>query len=83
MKEIHLAEYNNILKSLNYDTCSIFKINTKQFKDDCSFFMYAKNYFPLDPPISGKVHWDAFSDSLFEGLTLEKSNSIYIFFACK
>lgn len=44
--------------------------------DAQSFFIEAKRTFPLDPPISGKVHWDAFSDSLWGGLDACKSSKI-------
>jgi hypothetical protein len=36
--------------------------------DAPEFFAQAKNEYPLDPKISGDVHWDAFSDSLWGGL---------------
>jgi hypothetical protein len=32
------------------------------------WFNQAKDAFPLDPPISGRVNWDAFADSLWGGL---------------
>lgn len=44
--------------------------------DARSFFIEAKRTFPLDPPISGKVHWDVFSDSLWGGLDACKSSKI-------
>lgn len=41
-----------------------------------SFFREAKQAFPLDPLISGNVHWDAFADSLWGGLDASKSSKI-------
>jgi hypothetical protein len=37
-------------------------------KDAQHFFILAKAAFPFNPAISGRVHWDAFADSLWGGL---------------
>jgi len=40
------------------------------------FFAQAKKRFPLDPPISGAVHWDAFADSISGGLDANPKSRI-------
>jgi hypothetical protein len=46
----------------------IFELNGKEIYDAKSFFIAAKLVLPMDPPLSGKVNWDAFSDSLWYGI---------------
>lgn len=36
--------------------------------DSSEFFRAAKEQLPLDPPLSGKINWDAFKDSIYGGL---------------
>lgn len=40
------------------------------------FFSEAREKFPLDPLLSGRVHWDAFVDSIAGGLDASPSSKI-------
>jgi hypothetical protein len=44
-----------------------------------SFFRAVIRALPLDPPLSGKVHWDALADSLFYGLIEGPAKNIQIY----
>jgi hypothetical protein len=44
--------------------------------DTSGFFSLVKSAFPLDPPISGRIHWDAFDDSLWGGLDEVESGKV-------
>ncbi len=48
--------------------CERFVIEGANIVDQCSFIDAMKATFPMDPPLVGNDHWDAFSDSLFGGL---------------
>lgn len=43
------------------------------------FFLHVRDDLPMAPPISGQVHWDAFSDSLWGGLDETGDERIAIF----
>ena len=45
-------------------------------RNAAEFFEAVKSSFPLDPPISGRVNWDAFSDSLWSGLETCQSDRV-------
>lgn len=55
-----------LCESMQNDSFTVFSLGLAS--DAPSFFAQAKKVFPLDPPISGRVHWDALSDSLWGGL---------------
>lgn len=63
-----------ICKSMESEGFTVFLVETAS--DAQSFFTQAKKAFPLDPPISGRVHWDAFSDSLWGGLDACKESRV-------
>lgn len=60
-----LPELYNVLA--NYE-CRIFELDGNVISDAESFFASIIATLPLDPPLSGKVNWDAFSDSLWYGM---------------
>jgi len=51
------------LKTRGFAVHAIGKVTNSE-----DLFNQAKEAFPLDPPISGRVNWDAFADSLWGGL---------------
>jgi len=59
---------NMLLTDLSKQGYKIIEIDGKDIFDSKAFFNKVKDILPFDPPISGKVNWDAFSDSLWEGL---------------
>jgi hypothetical protein len=46
----------------------LLEIDGAEVRDARSFFAQAKRTLPLDPPLEGTVNWDAFSDSLWQGI---------------
>lgn len=63
-------EYQELSLSLKEAGYEILEINGQAIDSAATFLAQAKENLPLDPPlISKEMHWDAFSDSLFEGIT--------------
>ena len=46
----------------------VFELDGQNVRDAQSFFDESLKLFPFDPPLSGRLHWDAFQDSLWGGL---------------
>jgi RNAse (barnase) inhibitor barstar len=66
------GELKSILETNKFQ---VFEIGGLDVNNQESFFRSIVNKLPLDPPLSGKVHYDAFTDSLWGGLSeLEVSN---------
>lgn len=63
--EVYLSELKDNLHQQGY---FIYEINGKEIIDAQSFFLEIKTKLPQDPALSGKVHWDAFIDSVWAGL---------------
>ena len=53
---------------LSQNSFRIFELDEHDIKDAQSFFIRSVSLFPQDPPLSGRVNWDAFLDSLRGGL---------------
>ncbi len=63
------AQSLNALKSmLQMMAYKVFEIDGSRIEDAQTFFQIAKKVLPLDPPISGRVNWDALSDSMWGGV---------------
>jgi hypothetical protein len=62
----------NSLQRLEHELRShkycIYELNGHDIQDAHSFFHKIKEILPLDPPLSGNVHWDAFRDSVRGGI---------------
>jgi hypothetical protein len=58
----------NVRQFLNRNGFHIFELNGQNVADAQSFFSTVISSFPQDPPLSGRVNWDAFLDSLWGGL---------------
>jgi len=73
-------EQINLIDKLNELDVTCFVINGTNISDTDSFYAEAANILPLDPPLTGiKRNWDAFTDSLWEGLAnLECSKVVII-----
>lgn len=65
---INEKDLDELLLSLSKQGYKVLEIDGKNIFDAKSFFKNVKDTLPFDPPISGRVHWDAFSDSLWEGI---------------
>jgi hypothetical protein len=63
-------------RELERDGFAVFRIGP--VKDAVAFFAEVKKNLPLDPPISGRVHWDALCDSLWYGLDALGKSSVAI-----
>lgn len=59
---------DELLLNLSEQGYEVLKIDGENIYDAKTFFRTVKEILPFDPPISGKVNWDAFSDSLWEGI---------------
>jgi hypothetical protein len=65
-------ELKSILETNQFQ---LFEIGGLEVNCQESFFRSIVDRLPLDPPLSGNVHYDAFTDSLWGGLSeLEVSN---------
>ncbi len=62
-----LDALETVLREMDY---KVFEIDGSRIEDAQTFFQIAKNILPLDPPTSGRVNWDALSDSVGGGLDL-------------
>lgn len=65
VSEADMAELKALLDREHF---ALLEIDGTEVRDARSFFVQARKALPLDPPLSGAVNWDAFSDSLWEGL---------------
>jgi hypothetical protein len=62
----------------------IFVIDGDSISDAESFFSQIVSVLPLDPPLSGKVNWDAFRDSLWFGVDgLEETSVAIMWINCE
>jgi Barstar (barnase inhibitor) len=53
---------------LHEEGFKVYELDGRSIEDGDSFFAAIQDSLPFDPPISGRVHWDALSDSLWGGL---------------
>lgn len=66
LRQISSDNIDNAIADLESDGFRLFIIGKVHSSQE--FFKQAKTAFPLDPAISGNIHWDAFADSLWGGL---------------
>jgi hypothetical protein len=61
---------SKLIEILNDENFYIIKLNGQRIYNEVTFFKEIVNQsLPLDPPLSGNVHYDAFNDSLWGGLS--------------
>lgn len=84
MKESNIISYFDIddfesvtkqIKDMGY---KIYYIDGKKANTIKKLFIWIKDTFPLDPPLSGKVNLDAFVDSLWVGLDSQDYEKVSI-----
>lgn len=75
LKKSELGKLISELKKMEY---FILLIDGSDIKDAKAFFSKVKNELPFDPPITGSIHYDAFSDSLWEGIVNLKKEKVAI-----
>ncbi len=84
MKELNTISYFDIddfeivisqIQDMGY---KIYYINGKETTTIEELFLWIKNEFPLDPPLSGNVNFDAFVDSLWGGLDNKNDEKVAI-----
>lgn len=84
MKESNIISYFDIgdfeivtkqIKDMGY---KIYYIDGKKANTIEKLFVWIKDTFPLDPPLSGKVNLDAFVDSLWGGLDNQDHEKVSI-----
>ncbi|REJ97818.1 MAG: hypothetical protein DWQ34_00990 [Planctomycetota bacterium] len=66
LRKVSCTDVNSHCDELESQGFQLFSIEKPA--DAADFFLQVKAKYPLDPEISGKVHWDAFADSLWGGL---------------
>lgn len=59
---------NGLLIDLSKQGYKVMEIDGRDIFDSKTFFNEVKDTLPFDPPIGRMVNWDAFSDSLWEGI---------------
>lgn len=62
------ADLSELKTLLDREHFTVLEIDGSEVRDARSFFIQATTALPLEPPLSGVVNWDAFSDSLWQGL---------------
>ena len=63
---IEANEHDQMIENLR--DAGFFVIEFDGGESAAAFFEEVKDKLPLDPPLSGRVNWNAFSDSLWSGL---------------
>lgn len=66
LKQVDCAVAKALIRDYKSNGFTVYSIS--KAIDSEQFFRHARVEFPLDPPISGNVHWDAFADSIWGGL---------------
>lgn len=70
IRAINKLSESKLIEILNDENFYIIKLNGQEVYNEVTFFKEIVNQsIPLDPPLSGKVHYDAFNDSLWGGLS--------------
>jgi hypothetical protein len=65
---IKQEDYELMVDTLQKQNFTILTMNGQDIYDESSFFTIVEDALPLDPPLNGMVNWDAFADSLWEGV---------------
>lgn len=73
-----INDYEIMTSEMQDKGYKMFYINGKEICTIKKFFSYIKDIFPLDPPLSGSVNFDAFIDSLWSGLDNQEADKIAI-----
>jgi hypothetical protein len=76
IRKLRTSQLDDVLLQLRNDMFVVHRID--DVTDAKSFFAFAKNNLPLDPPLSGRVNWDAFSDSLWNGIDETQNHKVAI-----
>lgn len=76
LKQLSIPEILNKVQTKNGR--KIYYLNGLYIKDDNDFFKEVILKLPCNPPLSGKINWNALSDSLFFGLIYSKHNNIFV-----
>lgn len=73
-------EQNKLVNYINELDAACFVLDGSHIHDTDSFYLEALSVLPLDPPLKGTSrNWDAFSDSLWEGLAnLGRTDAVII-----
>ncbi|MAT38747.1 MAG: hypothetical protein CL946_04005 [Ectothiorhodospiraceae bacterium] len=66
LREMPIEAVEQLCRELTSQGYSVFEVGKPT--DERDFLQQARLKYPLDPPISGNVHWDAFADSIWGGL---------------
>ncbi len=79
ISSIYIKDYEKIYSKLSKNNYSIFILNNNNEIDTIeSFFLWVKNTLPQDPPLSGKVNFDALVDSIWGGIDSQTKEKIVI-----
>jgi hypothetical protein len=70
IRTINESSEGKLISILEKEGFNIINLNGSNILDEKSFFKEIVNQrIPLNPPLSGKVHYDAFHDSMWGGLS--------------
>ncbi|CRK84587.1 barstar family protein [Neobacillus massiliamazoniensis] len=76
IRTVNRLSVNKLIEILNVEKFYIIRLNGSNILDEITFFKgIVSQKIPLDPPLSGNVNYDSFTDSLWggiEGLHSEK-----------
>lgn len=75
---ISMADAGPLLKWLSKHGALSIRVPGESIHDAASFFSAAVDCLPLDPPLGGGVHPDAFIDSLWEGIAKLRTSTVAI-----
>jgi hypothetical protein len=65
---VETRSYWQLVQSLRQEAFKVLELDGETITDAQSLFAEINRKLPLDPPLSGRVNWDALSDSLWGGL---------------
>ena len=73
-----IDDFESVIKQIKDMGYKIYYIDGKRTNTIEKLFIWIKDTFPLDPPLSGKVNLDAFVDSFWGGLYEQKYEKVSI-----
>lgn len=72
MKSVNFAKHNeavDIINSFKNSGFAIIELDTPNYTDTQALYKILTSVIPMGIPLSGKINWDSFLDSAWEGIT--------------
>lgn len=73
-------DYESVIEQIQKMNYKIYHIDGRNISTMEEFFGFIKDTFPLDPPLSGRVNFDAFADSFSTGIDQSEYARVAIVF---